>query len=110
MNLMEGTVTGGTFRAKHVEIPGLDAKDGPLTLGFRAEDASLAPEGQGQITAPIYTLELLGDATMISVRVGGALVSVKADKTFRAEIGDPVRLSVPPAICHLFDAETGERI
>ncbi|MCZ4270338.1 sn-glycerol-3-phosphate ABC transporter ATP-binding protein UgpC [Tritonibacter scottomollicae] len=110
MNLMEGTVTGGTFRAKHVEIPGLDAKDGPLTLGFRAEDASLAPEGQGQITAPIYTLELLGDATMISVRVGGALVSVKADKTFRAEIGDPVSFSVPPAICHLFDAETGERI
>ncbi len=110
MNLMEGTVTGSTFRAKHVEIPGLDAKDGPLTLGFRAEDASLAPEGQGQITAPIYTLELLGDATMISVRVGGALVSVKADKTFRAEIGDPVHLSVPPAICHLFDAETGERI
>ncbi|MFP3385700.1 ABC transporter ATP-binding protein [Tritonibacter sp. SIMBA_163] len=109
MNLMEGTVTGGTFRAKHVEITGLDAKDGPLTLGFRAEDASLAPEGQGQITAPIYTLELLGDATMISVRVGGALVSVKADKTFRAEIGDPVSFSVPPAICHLFDAETGER-
>ncbi|WP_417840064.1 ABC transporter ATP-binding protein [Tritonibacter scottomollicae] len=109
MNLMEGAVTGGTFRAKHVEIPGLDAKDGPLTLGFRAEDASLAPEGQGQITAPIYTLELLGDATMISVRVGGALVSVKADKTFRAEIGDPVSFSVPPAICHLFDAETGER-
>jgi len=110
MNLMEGTVTGGTFRAKHVEISGLEANDGPLTLGFRAEDASLAPEGQGQITAPIYTLELLGDATMISVRVGGALVSVKADKTFRAEIGDPVHLSVPPAICHLFDAETGERI
>ena len=36
MNLMEGTGTGGTCRAKHVEIPGLDARDGPLTLGFRA--------------------------------------------------------------------------
>ncbi|GAB5434453.1 ABC transporter ATP-binding protein [Tritonibacter mobilis] len=110
MNLMEGTVSGGVFSAKHVEIQGLDAPDGPLTLGFRAEDASLAPEGHGQITAPIYTLELLGDATMISVRVGGALVSVKADKSFRAEIGDPVSFSVPPAICHLFDATSGERL
>lgn len=110
MNLMEGTVSGGVFSAKHVEIQGFDAPDGPLTLGFRAEDASLAPEGQGQITAPIYTLELLGDATMISVRVGGALVSVKADKSFRAEIGDPVSFSVPPAICHLFDATSGERL
>ncbi|WP_420006114.1 ABC transporter ATP-binding protein [Arenibacterium sp. LLYu02] len=109
MNLIEGTVRGGTFRADHVEIAGLNAKDGPLTLGFRAEDAALAPAGAGQITAPIYTLELLGDATMISVRVGGALVSVKADKSFRAQIGDSVSFAVPPGICHLFDAETGER-
>ena len=108
MNLMDGEVSGGVFRAEHVEIP-VDAPDGPMTLGLRAEDASLA-EGQGQITAPIYTLELLGDATMISVRVGGALVSVKADKAFRAEIGEPVSFSVPTEICHLFEAGSGARI
>ena len=108
MNLMEGEVAGGVFRAEHVEIP-VNAPDGPMTLGFRAEDASLA-EGAGQITAPIYTLELLGDATMISVRVGGALVSVKADKSFRAEIGDDVSFSVPTEICHLFEAGSGARI
>lgn len=108
MNLMEGDVSGGVFRAEYVEIP-VDAPDGPMTLGFRAEDASLS-EGQGQITAPIYTLELLGDATMISVRVGGALVSVKADKAFRAEIGETVSFSVPKEICHLFEAESGARI
>ncbi|WP_170334408.1 ABC transporter ATP-binding protein [Ruegeria arenilitoris] len=108
MNLMDGQVSGGVFRAENVEIP-VDAPDGPMTLGFRAEDASIA-EGQGQITAPIYTLELLGDATMISVRVGGALVSVKADKAFRAEIGEMVSFSVPTDICHLFEAESGARI
>ena len=110
MNLMEGEVQGGTFRAKNVEISGLNAPDGPLTLGFRAEDASIAAPGEGQINAPIYTMELLGDATMISVRVGGALVSVKADKNFRAEIGQTVSLSVPQGICHLFNAQTGARI
>jgi multiple sugar transport system ATP-binding protein len=110
MNLMEGEVSGGTFRAQGVEIAGVNAPDGPLTLGFRAEDASLAAEGQGQINAPIYTLELLGDATMISVRVGGALVSVKADKAYRAEIDDKVSISVPIEICHLFNGQTGERI
>jgi multiple sugar transport system ATP-binding protein len=55
-------------------------------------------------------MELLGDATMVSVRVGGALVSVKADKTYRAEIGDTVSLNVPSDICHLFEAGTGARI
>ena len=109
MNLMDGKVTGGVFRAPNVEIAGINAPDGPLTLGFRAEDATVA-QGTGQITAPIYTLELLGDATMISVRVGEALVSVKADKTYRAEIGDMVSLSVPTEICHLFNAEDGARL
>ncbi len=110
MNLMEGEVRDGVFVTKNVEIPGVQAPEGPLTLGFRAEDATLADNGQGQINAPIYTQELLGDATMISVRVGGALVSVKADKNFRAEIDDMVSISVPVEICHLFDGQTGERI
>ncbi|OED50251.1 ABC transporter ATP-binding protein [Rhodobacteraceae bacterium (ex Bugula neritina AB1)] len=110
MNLMDGEVAGGVFRAENVEIGGLSVTDGPLTLGFRAEDAGLAAGGSGQINAPIYTLELLGDATMISVRVGGALVSVKADKSFRAEIGDMVSLSVPREICHLFQAGSGARL
>ncbi|WP_314733091.1 ABC transporter ATP-binding protein [Pseudoruegeria sp. SHC-113] len=109
MNLMKGEMSGGTFRAKNTEIAGLNAPDGPITLGFRAEDAEVASDG-GQITAPIYTLELLGDATMVSVRIGGALVSAKADKTYRAEIGDQVSIRIPASICHLFDADTGARI
>ena len=109
MNLMDGTVTGGTFRADHVEIEGLSVADGPLTLGFRAEDAVVVPSG-GQINAPIYTMELLGDATMVSVRIGGALISVKADKGYRAEIDDTVSIQIPTDHCHLFDASTGERV
>ncbi|NNE89222.1 MAG: sn-glycerol-3-phosphate ABC transporter ATP-binding protein UgpC [Silicimonas sp.] len=108
MNLMEGHVESGVFKAQNVAIS-VAAPDGPATLGFRAEDASVVASG-GQIDAPIYTLELLGDATMISVRIAGALVSVRADKNFRAEIGDPVSISVPHDICHLFDGSSGARI
>jgi len=111
MNLIEGKIENGVFTAEHVNIDGLQQKDGPLTLGFRAEDASLATDGNGQINAPIYAIELLGDATMVSVRIGGALVSVKADKTYRADIGDNVSMSVPHSICHLFEStETGARL
>ncbi len=108
MNLMDGEITDGTFRGASVEIAGLDAPDGPVTLGFRAEDASLADQG-GQITAPIYTIELLGDATMLTVRAGGQLVSVKTAKDYRAEIGDSVSFAVPSDICHLFNKDTGAR-
>ena len=109
MNLMDGEIKSGVFRAPNVEIAGLSAADGKVTLGFRAEDAAVVDTG-GQINAPIYTQELLGDATMVSVRIGGALVSVKADKTYRTEIADMVSISVPQEHCHLFDAQTGARI
>ena len=92
-----------------VEITGLTAPDGATTLGFRAEDASVVA-GSGQINAPIYTQELLGDSTMVSVRIGGALISVKADKTYQAKIGDLVSINVPTDACHLFSTSTGIRI
>jgi multiple sugar transport system ATP-binding protein len=110
MNLMDGTLRGGTFEGQNVRIEGLRAPDGEVTLGFRAEDAAVAEGAGGQITAPIYTIELLGDAVMLAVRAGGQLVSVKAHKDYRAEIGDQVSFSVPAEICHVFDRATGERM
>ena len=109
MNLMDGEIGGGTFTSANVQISGLQsAHSGPVTLGFRAEDASLGEAGE--IAAPIYSLELLGDATMVTMKAGGALIAVKAHKDYRAEIGTPVNVTIPAAICHLFDPETGERI
>ena len=109
MNLMKGRMDGGAFIAENVRVDGFSAADGPATLGFRAEDASLGDAGHREITAPIYTLELLGDATMVSVRIGSDLIAVRAPKDFRSEIGDMVSISVPREICHLFD-EAGERM
>ncbi|RLK07190.1 ABC transporter ATP-binding protein [Ruegeria conchae] len=109
MNLVDGDVKGGVFRARNTEVQGLNAPDGPITLGFRAEDANVVESG-GEINAPIYTQELLGDSTMVSVRIGGALVSVKADKTYRAEIDDQVSIHIHTDHCHLFDAQTGARL
>ena len=112
MNLIEGNISNGSFHAENMNIAGLKTADGHVTLGFRAEDASLAEDNKGQIVAPIYTLELLGDATMISVKVGNAMVSVKVDKSFRANIGDMVSLAIATDKCHLFTAESqgGNRI
>jgi len=109
MNLMEGTLQSGTFKSDSVEISGLQGPDGKVTLGFRAEDAEVAA-GPGEINAPVYTVELLGDAVMLTVRAGGGLVTVKAQKDYRTAIGQTAHLSVPAAICHLFDTDTGERV
>ena len=109
MNLVDGAMAGGTFSAPGIEVQGLTAAEGPVTLGFRAEDAQVVASG-GQISAPVYSMELLGDATMVTVRIGDAQVSVKAAKDYRIEIGETVSIAVPPAICHLFGAGDGARI
>ena len=109
MNLMEGEMRDGVFTGHHVRIPGFaGVRDGKVTVGFRAEDAAIAAEGE--IAAPIYSLELLGDSSMVTVQAGGALVAIKAAKDFTAEIDDAVAASVPASICHLFDPATGQRI
>ena len=110
MNLLEGEIRGGTFSCKGVTIPGVVGPEGKVFCGFRAEDAAVAENGAGELAAPVYSMELLGDSTMVTVRAGGGLVAVKAPKEFRAEIGEPFQASVPAAICHFFDAGSGERI
>ena len=111
MNLIDGDIADGVVTAPGTRITGLAAgHSGPLTLGFRAEDAGIAPPQGAQVSAPIYSLELLGDATMVTVRSGPALVAVKAGKDFRAQIGGPVGFSVPAAACHLFARADGRRL
>ena len=110
MNLVDGEIANGSFKAKDIEIAGLPTQHaGRVTLGFRAEDASVAGSG-AEIGSRVYSLELLGEATMVTMRVGGTIVSVKSGKEYRVEIGEPVHAHIPASICHLFDITTGERL
>ncbi len=110
MNLLNGDLHQGVFRSDNVTIDGLRTDiTGDITLGFRAEDAHIASEN-GSAVAPVYSMELLGEATMVTMRAGGTLLSVKAPKDFRADIGRTVHVSIPASICHLFDYQTGQRL
>ncbi|MCA0425494.1 MAG: TOBE domain-containing protein, partial [Proteobacteria bacterium] len=109
MNLIPGTMQGGTFSASGITVPGLSAPDGAVTLGFRAEDAQVATTGE--ITAPVYSMELLGDSSMVTLQLGGgAFAAVKTPKDFQAGIGATLSARVPAGICHIFDATTGQRL
>jgi multiple sugar transport system ATP-binding protein len=110
MNLVNGHLDAGVFSATDIKIAGLDSThDGPVVLGFRAEDAAIVAT-DGNIAAPVYAIELLGEASMISYRFDGTLVSVRAAKEYRAEIGSVVQARIPASACHLFDRSTGVRL
>lgn len=112
MNLIDGDISNGVFSARNIKISGLPKiHSGKITLGFRAEDAELVTGNKkSEIAAPVYSFELLGDASMVTLRVGKDFVAVKADKDHQSEIGSQVKANIPASICHLFDAANGTRL
>ena len=110
MNLTEGELHDGVFTNSHICLEGLPkVVEGPVTLGYRAEDAELV-SADGDLSGPIFSTELLGDASMVTTKVGDQILSVKTDKDFRADIGQPMSAKLDLSTCHLFDAVSGERL
>jgi len=110
MNLVQGELRDGIFTAENVRVEGLTRnQSGAITLGFRAEDAGII-EDRGQINASVYSMELLGDATMITMRAGGSLVAIKMGKEYRAQIGQSIAARINAEQCHLFDATSGQKL
>jgi len=108
MNLVEGRIEGGIFVAKGARLNiNFGLPDGPITLGFRAEDAMV---GDGGLSGKIYSLELLGDSAMVTLDLGEALIVVKVAKDFRASIGDHLSVALNDHRCQWFEAKTGQRI
>lgn len=111
MNLLDGNIVDNQFIAENTKISQTPAElPAAITMGFRAEDIKVTTELEGDISAPVYSVELLGDSTLISIKVGQALLIAKADKTFRAEIGQTVSFIIPPEARHWFDKDSGARI
>lgn len=111
MNLLDGKITDGHFIADNTKVSSIPTQlPEMVTMGFRAEDIEVTTNLEGDISAPVYSVELLGDSTLISIKIGQALLIAKASKTFRAEIGQMVSFVIPPAARHWFDKNNGARI
>ena len=85
-------------------------REGPLTLGVRAEDIQLVGPSQAQFEAEVYTCELLGDRTLVMVSVGDQLLAVQADKDTRLASGHRVGLRCLEDRLHWFDSQSGRHV
>ena len=107
MNLITGKLLNGSFSTDGILINGLtEDKEGDVILGFRAEDAAVVDQ-KSELNAEVYSFELLGDATMVTVKANNQLISIKANKDYRVKIDQSINISVPVKKCHLFDVKTG---
>jgi len=111
MNLLPGRIEQEHFVVGDIRIPAVDVQaDGDITLGFRAEDVEVTLESDATLVAPVYSVELLGDATLVTLNIDGTLLAAKASKDFEVEMDQQVGFRLAPESCHWFDATTGHRI
>jgi multiple sugar transport system ATP-binding protein len=111
MNLVPVQAAGAQVQAEGGLALRLQApRDGALTLGMRAEDIAVAGVDEAHLNAEVYTCELLGDSTMVTVQIGGQLVAVKADKALRLAPGTRIGLKLQPERAHWFDRDNGRHL
>jgi multiple sugar transport system ATP-binding protein len=107
MNLIEGKIEDGTFYSKDIMIKNFIYRNGKYILGFRAEDGNVNQNDIGNIKGPIFSIELLGDAVMVALKIDKNLISVKMSNTFNASIGDIINISIVSSKCQVFNYKTG---
>ena len=91
------------------------AADGDVVLGVRPEDLNpiAGDRGFGETSdfrGEVFTFELTGDSTYVTLKLGEQLLTAKAAKDFRAGIGEHMGFTWNPAAAHWFDAVSGLRL
>ena len=108
MNLVDINLKNQNITNNELQISKIKMKDGKYILGFRAEDARI--EENGNFSGSIYSIEHLGDVTLVTFKLKNNLIHVKASNNFRANIGDYISVKIPIKKCHLFDFKNGKRL
>ncbi len=110
MNIVNGALAGGAFLVQGEEIATpVKGKIENAVLGVRPEDCSVTAIAKGDLKAEVYTTELIGDHTLVTVKTGAALLTVKAAKTFTARPGEKVGVTLPKDKLFVFNAADGVR-
>ncbi|MEZ5752164.1 MAG: hypothetical protein R3D60_09385 [Paracoccaceae bacterium] len=111
MNLVSGRIEGGRFVAPGIDLP-IDAPDrATVVLGICPEDLHLADPETAPIKAPIFALELTGEATLVTLRADPTHLCARGPADFRAATDTLCGLAPRKGgRISLFDPETGKRL
>jgi multiple sugar transport system ATP-binding protein len=81
-----------------------------VILGVRPEDMKIVENREGQIEAILYSVELTGDQTIVTAKMGETDLTVREDKDYGGAIDQAVQIKVDESKVFLFEAASGDRI
>ncbi|HVF48904.1 MAG TPA: ABC transporter ATP-binding protein [Pyrinomonadaceae bacterium] len=116
MNFIEGRIdaAGRSFRSGGLALPLLESQLSRLagreraTLGIRPEHVHVETgERAGSFAASVYVAELMGNETLVFLRLGDEKIIARAPADFRAEPETRVHARLEMDRADFFDAESG---
>jgi multiple sugar transport system ATP-binding protein len=112
MNMVKGTVSNGALRMEDgtawpLPTNGARPADGPAVYGVRPEHLMLDPGG---IPATVQVVEPTGSETQVLMRIGGQPVIGAFRERVTAKPGEILPVRPDPALVHLFDQQSGQRL
>ena len=110
MNLIPGKMREGNFEYGEFSIKLTRGDHEQCVLGIRPEDMEITRPGDGIFSAKVYSFELTGESTLITVILGDERIIVRGPKDYRVEIDEQVGILLNPENCFLFNSETRQRI
>jgi multiple sugar transport system ATP-binding protein len=111
MNIVHGSLEGRNFATNGARIgTPVGGRVDKAILGVRPEDCSVVTPAKGTLRGVIYTTELIGDHTLVTVDHGKDKLIVKAPKDFSGNQGDAIGVALKREHLYIFDATSGQRI
>jgi multiple sugar transport system ATP-binding protein len=111
MNFLNGELVDGDFVTENCRIQKVGkGSRGDVNLGVRPEDMKMVAGGQSHVEAILYSVELTGDQTIATAKLGDDYFTVREDKEYEGTIDQRVKIWVNASKVFLFDSSTGERI
>ncbi|MBU93842.1 MAG: ABC transporter ATP-binding protein [Chloroflexi bacterium] len=110
MNLFNGNLLNGFFKANGINIPIKFSNNfDNVVLGIRPEDLSLVNEDEGNIIGVVNSVEMIGDVTLVTLKVNSNNCIAKLNKDVVLNLGDKISLKTSSRLL-VFDKTTGKRI
>jgi multiple sugar transport system ATP-binding protein len=112
MNIIHGALQGDSFSTSggakiKTTVKGRVEK---AILGVRPEDCTVTTVSKGDVSAEIFTNELIGDHTLVTVKTNNDTIAVKAPKDYRGKTGDKIGIAMTKSGLYLFNADGGARV
>ncbi|MGH7210571.1 MAG: TOBE domain-containing protein, partial [Acetobacteraceae bacterium] len=79
----------------------------PAVYGIRPEHFQLSSEG---LPAKVHVIEPTGSETQVMAEFAGTPIICAFRERVTARPGETIRVAADPALVHLFDAGTGQRL